>query len=117
VPRSERKPHFARTQPGDEVGQALVRIADNSTRASKEMVELLRYEGRQRDMKVEFGDKERVLMQHLSAAPSITVDEFCALAGINRATASRTLVHLVKANVLAHTPQLEAPDQFYPKLA
>ena len=93
----------------------LVRIADNSVRASKETVELLRHSGRQRDMKVEYGDKERVLMHYLASNAFITVKDYAELAGIPNAAASRTLVHLVKANVLAHTPGLEGPDRFFVK--
>ncbi|MBL0019767.1 MAG: ATP-binding protein [Bacteroidetes bacterium] len=59
VPQSKTKPHYALEKPLDPQGIVLVRIADNSVRASKETVELLRYSGRQRDMKVEYGDKER----------------------------------------------------------
>ncbi|HEX2900765.1 MAG TPA: ATP-binding protein [Bacteroidia bacterium] len=115
VPRSTTKPHYALEKPLDPQGFVLVRIADNSVRASKETVELLRYEGRQRDMKVEYGDKERVLMHFLASNAAITVKEYADLAGIPNAAASRTLVHLVKANVLVHAPGLEGPDRFFVK--
>ncbi len=113
VPQSKTKPHYALEKPLDPQGIVLVRIADNSVRASKETVELLRYSGRQRDMKVEYGDKERVLMHYLASNASITVKDYAELAGIPNAAASRTLVHLVKANVLAHAPGLEGPDRFF----
>jgi predicted HTH transcriptional regulator len=115
VPKSKTKPHFALEGNGDTVGHALIRIADNSVRASKEATELLRYEGRERDMKVEYGDKERILMHHLAAAKRITVQEYADLAKIPRAAASRTLVHLVKSNVLGHQPLIDEEDRFFVK--
>jgi predicted HTH transcriptional regulator len=115
VPRSKTKPHYALERPLGEQGTALIRIADNSVRASKETLELLRYEGRERNMKVEIGEKERILMQHLVAEPFITVMEFAQLAAISVSAASRTLVHLVKANVLGHRAELEGPDNFFVK--
>ena len=115
VNRSLTKPHFAKESLIDEVGHALIRIADSSVRASKEAVELLRYEGRERDMKVEYGDKERILMQHIAVSKHITVQEFADLAQIARSSASRTLVHLVKSNVLYHRPLIDEEDRFYVK--
>jgi predicted HTH transcriptional regulator len=115
VPRSATKPHYALESLVDNKGTALIRIADNSVRASKETLELLRYEGRERDMKVEYGEKERILMRHLAAVHSITVQEFSALASISSSAASRTLVHLVKANVLGHEPGMEVADRFFVK--
>jgi predicted HTH transcriptional regulator len=115
VGRSKTKPHFAMETSADTVGHALIRIADSSVRASKEAVELLRYEGRERDMKVEYGDKERILMQHLAAAKHITVQQFADLARIPRPAASRTLVHLVKSNVLCHQPLIDHEDRFFVK--
>jgi predicted HTH transcriptional regulator len=115
VARSKTKPHFALEDASDTVGHALIRIADSSVRASREAVELLRYEGRERNMKVEYGDKERILMQHLATAPSITVQEFAELAKLPRAAASRTLVHLVKASVLCHQPRVDEEDRFFVK--
>lgn len=115
VPRSKTKPHFAKESSTDEVGHALIRIADNSVRASKEAVELLRYEGRERDMKVEYGDKERILMHRLAGTKHITVQQFAELAAIPRSAASRTLVHLVKSNVLCHQPRIDEEDRFFVK--
>ena len=115
VPRSKTKPHFALESETDAIGHPLIRIADSSVRATKETTELLRYEGRERDMKVEYGDKERILMHHLETAKRITVQEYADLAKIPRSAASRTLVHLVKANVLCHQPLLDEEDRFFVK--
>lgn len=115
VPESKTKPHFALESQTERNGIALIRIADNSVRASKEMLELLRYEGRERDMKVEYGEKEKVLMHYLASMPSITVHRYALLAEISIPAASRTLVHLVKSNVLGHRAVLEGEDVFFVK--
>jgi predicted HTH transcriptional regulator len=115
VPRSDRKPHVVLESPEASKGLATIRIADSSVTASKEMFQLLKYEGQERNMKVEYGDKERILMQHLEEHPFITVAQFAQIAKIRRQAASRTLVHLAKANVLQVIPQIDAPDQFVPR--
>jgi Fic family protein len=89
-----------------------VRIADSSVTASREVFEMLKYEGRERNMKVEYGEKEAVLMRCLEEQPYVTVDDFARLAKIPRNTASRTLVHLCKANVLRLRPQVDGPDRY-----
>ena len=114
VSRSQSKPHYVRDNPEANEGVVLIRIADNSVKASKEKIQLLKYEGREQNMKVEYGEKERILMRYLETNKSITVTKFADLAMIPRNIASRTLVHLVKANVLRHRPGLEQPDQFFP---
>ncbi|MEM7035401.1 MAG: ATP-binding protein [Bacteroidota bacterium] len=114
VPESRQKPHYALSAPDAETGTVLIRIADSSAAAGREMRALLKFESRPTDIKVEFGEKERRLMQYLDDHLFITVSDFKAAAGINSATASRTLVHLCKANVLRILPQVEAPDRFVP---
>jgi predicted HTH transcriptional regulator len=112
VPESKEKPHYALENPAAAEGQVLIRIADNSVRASRETIQLLKFEGRERNLKVEYGEKERLLMQFLEKEGRITVPQFAELAKIPMQIASRTLVHLVKANVLQHKPRIEAQDLF-----
>lgn len=114
VRRSKTKPHYARENPDTEIGTVLIRIADNSVKASKETIQLLKYEGQEKNMKVEYGEKERILMKYLETHKRITVSKFADLAIIPRNVASRTLVHLVKANVLQHQALVESPDIFFP---
>lgn len=112
IPRSENKPHLALENASDVKGSALIRIADNSVTASKEMFQLLKYEGRERNMRVEYGEKEKALMKYLENHSCITLAQFQEIAGINRQSASRTLVHLVKANVLRIQAGLEVDHYF-----
>lgn len=112
VRRSLCKPLLVLPEPNAAKGLAVIRIKDSSVTASREMFALLKYEGRERDMKVEFGDKERVLMQFLEEKGQVTVAEFALVAKIGKQVASRTLVHLVKANVLRIVPGVDQRDRF-----
>lgn len=106
------KPYCALESPEQERGTALIRIADASATASKEMFELLKYEGRERNMRVEYGEKEMQLMQYLQRESWITLRKFREVARLTRQSASRTLVHLVKANVLRIEPGINE-DRFF----
>lgn len=112
VRKSDQKPHRALTQPGEKRGLALIRIEDESCTASLEVFELLKYEGRERNTRVEFGDKEKVLMEYLEKNSYITLRIFKEIAKLPKQIASRTLVHLVKANVLKIQPRVDE-DRFY----
>ena len=81
-----------------------VRVADKSVQASREVREILRGRRNQRNVRFNYGDKEKKLMQHLDSHPNITVDEFAEVAKISRNVASKTLVLLVLANVLRVHP-------------
>ncbi len=113
VARSDQKPHRALTHPEDKRGTALIRIDDESCTASLEVFELLKYEGRERNTRVEFGDKEKVLMEYLEQNTFITLGKFKEIAKLPKQIASRTLVHLVKANVLRIQPRVDE-DRFFP---
>jgi len=105
---SKEKPHFALNFPTEERGTVLIRIEDKSCTASREMYELLRYQNSERNIKVEFGEKEQVLMRHLQEHDHITLKTFQKIARLKKQTASRTLVHLVKANLIQILP---GPDE------
>ncbi len=113
VPESKQKPHLALSRPEDKRGKALIRIADESCTASAEVFKLLKYEGRERNTKVEFGDKEKILMEYLDQNTYITLQKFKEIAKIPKQIASRTLVHLVKANILRIQPRVDE-DWFFP---
>ncbi len=115
VEPGEKKPYMALESPDAHRGTALIRIADASVTASKEVYELLKYEGRERNMRVEYGDKEITLMRYLEQETCITLKKFTEIAQLTRQAASRTLVHLVKANVLRIEPGIEV-DRYYQAL-
>lgn len=112
IPPSPGRPHYVVLDPQKpDEKKAYVRVADKSVQASKEVREVLKGSRGERGVRFTYGDKERVLMQHLSKHPTITVDLFANLANVPRKIASRTLVLLVLANVLQIHPN-EVTDQY-----
>lgn len=103
------KPHAA--PQNNLVKKTYIRVADRSIQASWEMREILRRQDDDRNVKFQYGDKERKLMQHLDQHQSVTVADFASVAGISRNIASKTLVLLVLANVLDVHPD-ETVDRF-----
>ncbi len=83
-----------------------VRWADESVQASRELREVLKYRKRMKQVRVEIGDKERVLLQYLAQHPSgISLSDYATLAKISTKVASRTLVLLALTNVLRIEPR------------
>jgi Putative DNA-binding domain len=111
VPASQARPHLLRSLPSDTHGLAIIRLGDRSVTASKEYYQLMRQPITQ-GIKVEYGKKERTLMQHLEKHGHITLSEFANLASLRTQVASRTLVHLVRANILRIEPG-EGEDRYY----
>ena len=97
---SREKPHFVIDKTNGKSKKSYIRLADRSIQASHEMVEIFRKKQRRRNIKVNFGEKEKILMQYLGEHGTITLSTFSEIAGINRSTASRTLIWLVSANIL-----------------
>lgn len=89
-----------------------VRWADESVQASRELREILKYQKRMRQVRVEIGDKERMLLRHLEKHEVITLSQFAALANIPKKVASRTLVLLALSHVLRLVPA-EGEDHWY----
>ena len=77
IPRSPSRPHYVLPDPNDpENKKVYVRVADKSVQASKEVREIMKGERADRNVRFTYGDKERVLMNHLGQNTSITVDAF-----------------------------------------
>lgn len=112
VPESPEKPHYLVGVNGDARARtAYVRVADQSIEASREAVRLMKHERNPKDVRFEFGDKERTLMRYLDRHEQITVETFARLVDIPRRRASQTLVLLAKANLLKFYPD-ERADYF-----
>lgn len=97
---SESKPHYVDLDGIPENRKAYVRAADKSVQASREIREILKGKRKSKNIRFQFGDKEKQLMQHIEHNGYITVSAFAEIAKINKRTASRTLVLLVLGNVL-----------------
>lgn len=96
---SKKKPNYFLEKPFEK-GWAYVRIDDKSIKASAEIVQILRLENRKSGIKINYGEKERILMQYLDEHGKITLQQFRAIARLSKWSASRTLVTLVTSNVL-----------------
>lgn len=105
------KPHYVLHDVENRLGKAYVRVADKSIQASKEVREVLKGERKQRDIRFQYGEKEKRLIEYLAENQRVTVDQFAQIATIPRQTASRTLVLLALAHVLKITPH-ETEDFF-----
>lgn len=125
IPESPRKPHYVQepapsgtthkqeTRPGLQK-RSYFRVLDRSIQASRELREILRRQRKPKDIGFIWGEKEQLLLRHLSEHPGITVREFAGLAALSRYQASRTLVLLVLGNVLEIIPA-EGEDLFITK--
>jgi predicted HTH transcriptional regulator len=108
IPKSSDRPHYLLER---DRKQAFVRAHDRSIQASREVWEVLKRGRVPKDTIFTYGWKEEILMKALGEQERITLNQFSKLAKIPRFLASKTLVRLVTANVLAIHPQ-ESEDFF-----
>jgi len=94
------KPHYVKDGYQGKNRKSYLRLADRSIQASREMIEILKKRQRSKNIKVNFGEKERILMNYLGEHEKITLKTFSEIADIKRSIASRTLIWLVSANIL-----------------
>jgi len=81
--------------------QVYVRINDKSVLAGKEMIKILQTQSTGSSLKNYFvGNQEKIVFEYLDKNESINVKELSKLANISERRASRTLIKLVRANLL-----------------
>lgn len=102
IPESTRKPHKLITDDKDSPPKVYIRSNDKSILASKETESILRNSNGTQPLKITIGDNEKALFDFLSQNEKITVKGFKKLVNISERRASRTLVNLVKAEVIRH---------------
>ena len=104
VPESANKPHRLQDYQKDfDINKALVmiRVNDKSMKASKEMVRIMRANaGDLALQKYTIGETEKNVFEYLSKKERISVKELSNLVNISERRASRTLVKMVRANLL-----------------
>jgi predicted HTH transcriptional regulator len=108
IPESTNKPHRLQDYKNElDINNAVVmiRVNDKSIRASKEMVRILKANnGNSTLIKYSIGANEKLVFEYLSKKENISVKELSNLVNISERRASRTLVKLVRANLLViHT--------------
>ena len=104
IPESENKPHRLQDYLNEldlNKSVILVRVNDKSIQASKEMVRILRSKSKnQRLIKYTIGSNEKSVFDYLNNNETISVKELSELVNISERRASRTLVKMVRANLL-----------------
>ena len=81
--------------------QVYVRVNDKSVLASKEMIKLLQTQTTNKSLvNYVVGSQERIVFNYLDDKEAITVKELSKCANISERRASRTLIKLVRANLL-----------------
>lgn len=104
IPKSDKRPHYAKETVDQKYGQTYVRYKDKSVQASREMREIISRQRREKDIKFTFGEKEQTLMNYLAQHEYINITKFRTIAKLNKYVASKTLILLVLANVLTIQP-------------
>ena len=108
IPESDKKPHRIQDYFNEfdiNIAKVCIRVNDKSVLASKEMVRIMRSQTNNLNLKkYALGPVEKTLFNYLSENEKISVNELGALVNISERRASRTLVKLVRANLmLIHT--------------
>jgi predicted HTH transcriptional regulator len=104
IPESKRKPHRIRDNKSSldlNSAQVYVRVNDKSVLASKELIKLLQTNSAGSSLKnYTVGKPERIVFDYLDRNETISVKELGKHANISDRRASRTLIKLVRANLL-----------------
>ncbi len=104
IPESDSKPHRLQDYRDKlDISEAVVmiRVNDKSVQASKEMVRILRAQSGELPLKkYSIGANEKLVFEYLAKNERISVKELSKLINISERRASRTLVKLVRANLL-----------------
>lgn len=104
IPESDNKPHRMQDYENEfDINKAvvLVRVNDKSVTASKEMVRILRANSANLALKkYQIGQTEKMVFEYLAKYERISVKELSNLVNISERRASRTLVKMVRANLL-----------------
>jgi predicted HTH transcriptional regulator len=103
---SRTKPHKLIDENDKTSSRVYIRLNDKSVIASKETVSILKHSNPDsKPMIINLGELEKTLLDYLADNERITVREFKKLANISERRASRTLVTLVRAEIIRHHRQ------------
>jgi predicted HTH transcriptional regulator len=104
IPESDQKPHRIQDYEDFNISKAIVciRVNDKSIQASKEMIRIMRAQTNLMELKkYSIGPDEKSVFDFLDKNEKISVKELAKHINISERRASRTLVKLVRANMLA----------------
>jgi predicted HTH transcriptional regulator len=104
IPESDNKPHRIQDYKNElDINESvvMVRVNDKSIQASKEMVRIFRANSADLALKkYTIGQLEKMVFEYLAKYERISVKELSNLVNISERRASRTLVKMVRANLL-----------------
>ena len=104
IPESDNKPHRLQDYLNElDINKSIVtvRVNDKSLQASKEMVRILKAQSGNLSLKkYTIGPVEKTVFAYLAKKEGISVKELSELVNISERRASRTLVKMVRANLL-----------------
>ncbi len=108
IPESENKPHRLQDYKSElDINEAhvFIRVNDKSVPASKEMIKILQARSSKKPLhKYQIGKNEKIVFELLKECDSITVKELADSANLSNRRASRTIIKLVRADMLnVHT--------------
>ncbi len=98
--KSDQRPHYVKHDTANHDSKSYIRVRDRTVQASKEVREILKGKRKEKDLRFQYGEKEKQLIEYLSKNKYITLLQFMSLAKVSRQIASRTLVLLSLSNVL-----------------
>ena len=104
IPESQNKPHRIQDYKNNidlNSASVYVRVNDKSVLASKEMIKLMQTQSKGKSLtNYAIGSNERIVFDYLDKYEKITVKDLSKHANISDRRASRTLIKLVRANLL-----------------
>lgn len=112
---SNMKPHRLQDYSDFDINKAnvYIRVNDKSMLASKEMVRILKSNSRDTELKkYVIGNNEKIVFDYLDTNETINVKQLSKTANISERRASRTLVKLVRANLL-HIHVKDNGEEFF----
>ncbi|HTX88656.1 MAG TPA: ATP-binding protein [Bacteroidales bacterium] len=90
IAKSDHKPHLAAHK--DDKWMAYIRVADQNLLANRVLMKVWESEKKPRGVYLKFTENEKILLEHLSRNPTITLARFSKLAQIPRSKAENILV-------------------------
>ncbi|MFC2136217.1 RNA-binding domain-containing protein [Bacteroidota bacterium] len=116
IDESNNKPHRIQDYKKDidpSTADVYVRVNDKSVLASKEMIKILQARSEEKSLKnYVVGKSEKIVFDFLDKNETITVKELSRFANISGRRASRTLIKLVRANLLMIHSKDNGEDYF-----
>lgn len=116
IPESSNKPHRLQDyKPSIDINDAnvYVRVGEKSVFASKEMIKVLQNQVKKKELKnYTVGKNEKIAFDYLEKNETINVKELSKIANISNRRASRTLINLVRANLLMIHTKDNGEDYF-----